>query len=408
VVESEKRDLEIRLAKALADGDLMGKQLGEIRGAKDDLVKQLAIAKAKVGEVEERERDREVAATRVEEERREKVETLQEEMDELRRELQAEQEEKERVQEELDTVRAEIAEMADEEQRKGSREQSLQEEVESLREQLETFDTELEQERRGRDEVEREIEQERSERVKLETANREVSTPIFASTVADSCQLKKALRAAKADQASSSATSEEVASLRNELARLRSESASKDLDIVNLERRKAELKEDREMLNIALDSKQQELELVSGVSQWMRSMLFAGRLPQLTTRQVKRKYARVSTPLTTSRRQNDATPTSAETDTPAPSKLGVGGAPSTARPRRSSAAYTTPIVSARSGRHGVPLHASTVKTAKVMRSVAEEENRPPHGEGAGVGVGLRGGRVASFGSTRSARVMMPA
>lgn len=160
------------------------------------------------------------------------------------------------------------------------------------------------------------------------------------------------------------------------------------------------------MLNIALDSKQQELELVSGVSQWMRHMLSPSGLPQLTTRQVKRKYARVSTPLTASRRQNDATPTSAEIDTPAPSKLGLGDAPSTARPRRSSAAYTTPVVSARSGRHGVPLHASTIKTARVMRSVAEEENRPPHG--LGVGVGLRGGRVASFGSTRSARVMMPA
>ena len=47
-----------------------------------------------------------------------------------------------------------------------------------------------------------------------------------------------------------------------EIARLRSESASKDLEIVDLHRRKAELKEDREMLNIALDSKQQELELV--------------------------------------------------------------------------------------------------------------------------------------------------
>ncbi|RSH85686.1 hypothetical protein EHS25_003827 [Saitozyma podzolica] len=366
VVESEKRDLEIRLAKALADGEVMGKQLGEIRGAKDDLVKQLASAQARVGEVEERERDREVAATRVEEERRGKVESLQEEVDELRREVQSEQEERERVQEELDTAQAEMAEMADEEQRKGSREESLQEEVESLREQLETFGAELEQERGAREEVEREIEQERSERVKLETVNRE---------------LKKALRAAKADQASSSATSEEIASLRNELARLRSESASKDLEIVNLERRKAELKEDREMFNIALDSKQQELELV------------------------KRKYARVSTPLTASRRQNDATPTSAEIDTPAPSKLGLGDAPSTARPRRSSAAYTTPVVSARSGRHGVPLHASTIKTARVMRSVAEEENRPPNGEG--VGVGLRGGRVASHGPTRSARVMMP-
>ena len=51
-------------------------------------------------------------------------------------------------------------------------------------------------------------------------------------------------------------------SLQAGIARLRSESASKDLEISTLQRRKIELKEDREMLNIALDSKQQELELV--------------------------------------------------------------------------------------------------------------------------------------------------
>lgn len=47
-----------------------------------------------------------------------------------------------------------------------------------------------------------------------------------------------------------------------EVSRLRAESASKDMEIITLQRRKNELREDREMLNIALDSKQQELELV--------------------------------------------------------------------------------------------------------------------------------------------------
>lgn len=55
----------------------------------------------------------------------------------------------------------------------------------------------------------------------------------------------------------------ELQSLRIEVNHLKSQSASKDLEIINLQRRKAELKEDREMLNIALDSKQQEVELVS-------------------------------------------------------------------------------------------------------------------------------------------------
>ena len=48
-----------------------------------------------------------------------------------------------------------------------------------------------------------------------------------------------------------------------EISRLRAQSASKDLEIVTLQKRKNELKDDLEMLNIALDSKQQELELVS-------------------------------------------------------------------------------------------------------------------------------------------------
>jgi len=52
------------------------------------------------------------------------------------------------------------------------------------------------------------------------------------------------------------------AGLGAEVSRLRAESASKDMEIITLQRRKDELKEDREMLNIALDSKQQELELV--------------------------------------------------------------------------------------------------------------------------------------------------
>jgi hypothetical protein len=54
-----------------------------------------------------------------------------------------------------------------------------------------------------------------------------------------------------------------VEALRAEVAKLRLESSSKDLEINNLQRRKRELKEDREMLDVALDSKQQELELVS-------------------------------------------------------------------------------------------------------------------------------------------------
>lgn len=70
-------------------------------------------------------------------------------------------------------------------------------------------------------------------------------------------------RAQLSEFASAQADAGVPAPVQAELAKLRSESASKDLEIASLQRRKAELKDDREMLNIALDSKQQELELVS-------------------------------------------------------------------------------------------------------------------------------------------------
>jgi hypothetical protein len=72
--------------------------------------------------------------------------------------------------------------------------------------------------------------------------------------------LIKSIQATRLQLAHSTSTDP---ALQSEIARLRSESASKDLEISTLQRRKVELKEDREMLNIALDSKQQELELVS-------------------------------------------------------------------------------------------------------------------------------------------------
>ena len=74
-----------------------------------------------------------------------------------------------------------------------------------------------------------------------------------------SCQLVKSIQATRLQLAHSPSPD---TGLNAEIARLRAESSSKDLEIVTLQRRKNELKEDREMLNIALDSKQQELELV--------------------------------------------------------------------------------------------------------------------------------------------------
>lgn len=91
----------------------------------------------------------------------------------------------------------------------------------------------------------------------------ETQTPnalcFYITSTADLFQLIKSLQSTRL-QLSHTPTQDPSSS--SEIARLRSQSASKDLEILNLQRRKNELKEDREMLNIALDSKQQELELV--------------------------------------------------------------------------------------------------------------------------------------------------
>jgi hypothetical protein len=70
----------------------------------------------------------------------------------------------------------------------------------------------------------------------------------------------------RAELAASKAIGDAVAALHSEVSSLRAQSASKDLEIASLLRRKGELKDDLEMLNIALDSKQQELELVSSAA----------------------------------------------------------------------------------------------------------------------------------------------
>ncbi|WRT68685.1 uncharacterized protein IL334_005665 [Kwoniella shivajii] len=154
------------------------------------------------------------------------------------------------------------------------------------------------------------------------------------------------------------------ASLRNEIAKLRSESASKDLEILNLRKRKVELKEDREMLNIALDSKQQELELM------------------------KRKFAvkgiAGSTPLGTSRKVNTQDYAD-DMSTPLPGSV-AGKYSGVQTRRRSSLALQTPLPNVPrhpiqtplpNQRHGVQLHPSTKISSRVMK--IDEENQTPIG-----------------------------
>jgi hypothetical protein len=105
---------------------------------------------------------------------------------------------------------------------------------EDMRSRLEVVERRLEAEVRRQEELEQYVRDERDARKRIEQENREVSFGLASKVEHNMLMIQL----------------------------LRSESASKDLEIVNLQRRKNELKEDREMLNIALDSKQQELELV--------------------------------------------------------------------------------------------------------------------------------------------------
>ncbi|WWC71287.1 uncharacterized protein I206_105240 [Kwoniella pini CBS 10737] len=157
-----------------------------------------------------------------------------------------------------------------------------------------------------------------------------------------------------------------ISALKDEITKLRSETASKDLEIVNLQKRKAELKEDREMLNIALDSKQQEVELMK--------------------RKFSVKGIAGSTPLGNSRKinNNNLDTPSVIDETPLPGK----GRSSIQNRRKSSLNLTqTPLPNIpkhlpslqtpSNNKHGIQLYPSTRLTSRVMKKVEEEENVPP-------------------------------
>ena len=156
-----------------------------------------------------------------------------------------------------------------------------------------------------------------------------------------------------------------------ELSRLRSESASKDLEIASLIRRKGELKEDVEMLNIALDSKQQELELVSLIpsSWWLK----AHRLLQLKRRFSVRGIAGC-TPLQASRRISSMSIFSQDIETPAPSNKMMNARAKTLM------SLTTPSTEI-GGKSRIlrPSRGSTTRLSRQSLSMVkvDEENRMP-------------------------------
>ncbi|WVQ80037.1 hypothetical protein IAT38_002138 [Cryptococcus sp. DSM 104549] len=419
--QAEARDLEIRLAKALADGAATARQLEEINGAKKKLAGELQEVRAELMSMEDRDKSRMVRERGrededVAEDQRRELEDLQrrvEEMegledetrglrqeldevhqqledargqeDELRHDAQAQEDELHALRAELDSAHRQLDELESQPQTPAQEFDALrseiaelrahidelkqvkaadEEEMEQLMDQVEKLkagrrkdddwrvrvaemERRLEMEGLRREEVEKRCGQEVDARKRLENENRE---------------LRKSLQATREQLAHSQNVPidyHETDSLRAEVNRLRSESASKDLEIINLHRRKAELKEDREMLNIALDSKQQEVELM------------------------KRKFGvrgvAGSTPLGTSHQANLGVST-ATTDYITPKAY-----PSTRR--RSSLALQTPMPGKRASletplpmaganRHGVPLHPSTRVTSRVLRREGDENREP--------------------------------
>ncbi|WWD02102.1 hypothetical protein V865_000140 [Kwoniella europaea PYCC6329] len=170
----------------------------------------------------------------------------------------------------------------------------------------------------------------------------------------------------------SSSDEPSLSKMKEEITKLRSESASKDLEILNLQRRKTELKEDREMLNIALDSKQQELELmkrkfaVKGI---------AGSTPLGTSQKtnIGISSTTLETPLVGKGIQTRRRYSLAQSQSQTPLAL-----PNV--PKHLPSSLQTPINGRRTS-HGVQLHPSTRITDRVMKRLEEEndqqENQPP-------------------------------
>ncbi|EAL19710.1 hypothetical protein CNBG3380 [Cryptococcus deneoformans B-3501A] len=487
--QSEARDLEIRLAKALADAAATSRQLEEVKNSRDQQALQLEEARAELRDKDDREKSRLIKASHPEENEEDgEVEKMRKEMKELQRkvgEMEGKEEEVQALRQELEEVHRELEEVKDQ----GSEVQALrtelssahhqldeyelmkadvdalqkeladlrhhvqelkqvkaadEEEIETLLDQVAKLEVEsrdvedlkyhfdqlkqvktaneeeienllrqiekLKAERRQEDEwkskveelskrvdmegmrrqnVELELEEVRSREIKLEGENRELRKSLQST--------REQLVQAQSVPTTSLADAQELQSLRVQIDHLKSQSASKDLEITNLQRRKAELKEDREMLNIALDSKQQEVELVS--------ILFH-TLDQIKAHwmiQMKRKFGvrgvAGSTPLGASQRTNLDQGTT-------PSMTNESFLPKTLTRRRSSLAMQTPVpdYSKRHSletplqgnhRHGVQLYPSTKVASRVMqRSESREENIPPSRASVG-------GSAARYGSLRT-------
>ncbi|KIR67983.1 hypothetical protein I314_01475 [Cryptococcus bacillisporus CA1873] len=445
--EREARDLEIRLAKALADSAATSRQLDEVKKSRDQQALELEEARAELRDKDDREKSRMIKASHPEESGKDgEMEELQRKL----REMEGKEEEVEVLRQELVEVHRQLAEVKD----GGDETQVLRAELSSAHHQLDEYELtkadvdalqkEISHLRHHVDELkqvkaadEEEIEALLGQIAKLEAENREVEDlkyhvgQLKQVKTADEEEIENLLGQVeklkgerkqeeewknrveelnrrvdmegirrqdvefKLEESLQSTREQlvqaqlaptisptdvrELQSLRIEVNHLKSQSASKNLEIINLQRRKAELKEDREMLNIALDSKQQEVELM------------------------KRKFGvrgvAGSTPLGASQHTNLDRGTT-------PPMTNESFLPKTLTRRRSSLAIQTPVAeySKRHSletplqgnhRHGPQLYPSTKVTSRVMqRSVSKEENTPPSRASVG-------GSIARYDSLRT-------
>ncbi|ODN90839.1 hypothetical protein L198_06156 [Cryptococcus wingfieldii CBS 7118] len=290
--------------------------------------------------------------------------------------LESQSSELSELQAEIQTLRTHLAEMKEVKAADEEEIEHLVGQVDKLREER----RETEGWKREMDDMKKRIEIEsgrKAEVGELLEEHREISRKVEA----ENRELRKSLQTTREQlvHAQSGPTTDPSleASLQAEINRLRAQSASKDLEIHNLTRRKVELKEDREMLNIALDSKQQEVELmkrkfgVRGVAG--SSALTASQRTNMLSENATPKGLGTSTATTCRRRS------SLMMQTPLP-----GGVRAS---KRNS--LETPLALQGSNRHGVQLYPSTKMPTRVLRRDGEE-NVPP----------VPGASVARHGSLR--------
>ncbi|KAK6910947.1 hypothetical protein L486_05196 [Kwoniella mangroviensis CBS 10435] len=477
--QSEAKELEIRLAKTLADSEDMGRELHQVQIDKKQLKDELNVLRIQKQEMEDQERDRlvkeqghideiELLRKKLEDahqridgstnghDHEEEIRQLQEELKEAHQhivDLQSYEDEMHALKAELDSAHRQLyeyesrhndedniqkdredartrldqveQELEDTKRQLGDKEQEVhtlqdeldkvngqldnwangsmvqheldeakekikelkihvkeltenklvdEDEIETLLNQVDKFKgyRKSEEEMKKRvNEVENRLDVEISRRKELEKRFKD-EEELVRELEKENEHLRYAVDQAEQLAQASSSNAPSLSKMKEEITKLRSESASKDLEILNLQRRKTELKEDREMLNIALDSKQQELELmkrkfaVKGI---------AGSTPLGTSQKtnIGISSTTLETPLVGKGIQTRRRSSLAQSQSQTPLVL-----PNV--PKHLPSSLQTPI-NGRRASYGVQLHPSTRIANRVMKRLEEEndeqENQPP-------------------------------